>query len=982
MRTYSRKELYALGETLGESVTTRKVGGGLILGGGGSGGGGQAQPTQTTSTSYQTNIPEYAKPYVETMLGATQNQLFQMDGGNITGFQPYKAYGGTYDASGNQTSYDPSKSVAGFSPLQQQAQQGTANLQVPGQYGQAIDATGMGIMNAANIGANANPYNFQQQVGGYMNPYLQQSLAPQIAEANRQYDIGATKQQSAATQAGAFGGSREAIMAAENERNRNMGLQNIIGQGYNNAYNQAQQQYNQNAGMQLQANNAFMQGAGQLAGLGQQQLGAQQGILGLQNQVGAQQQAYQQQIINQGMQDYANAQQYPLMQLGTMSNMLRGLPMQAQTTNQYVASPNPITQGIGAAGAAASLYNATKAEGGVIKSMASGGIASYDVGGEVYADLERMDPKELQQIAQHSDSPSMQKMARAILARSMPIQAASGGIMHFVNKGEVESTDAEDKKPLKYESLQERAERNLQERGNIYSGRKPTEEQNAAWNAKEAPPSTDEMAQRRYELRKGLDSLTSGGKGSYGTSVQTPKSTIRAEEAPPEFSAPGVVNPAYREYINRDAMRNRGEDPQAYDPKLYPVSSGITAAVPTTYPAKEQLPAGAKTPAEYDKELAGRKDLSTEQKSSMSGMYRNGYAQLQTQNKAQPITAVAPATARPVVPTTGGITQATKPVEDAVLKGLMSGIESENKIANETDEAIAARLAKEAGPNVGREKYRAEEMARKANLGDEAERQRNLRMAEIFSIWGSTPGPVLVAGMTAFKTKIPDLINDRREAKKLERESDKIIYDLDEADRLEKAGYSKEARDLKQKAKTNAQHLQTTVATYRAHMRQSDVTEKGHEMDYKAKMAGVAAHERQNTLTAEKGAEDKKWNTLSTQQTNMTSLQKEQETERKNEEYARHSRNAGIPVDSSTPETTKKLVEASKDWINKKEQEFKGQRDRINERIKAAEKRLNLDTETAGGNSVTVGGKTYTRPAGFTDEQWNAYKKDAAKGVS
>jgi len=36
---------------------------------------------------------------------------------------------------------------------------------------------------------------------------------------------------------------------------------------------------------------------------------------------GAAQQAQQQQIINQAMQDYANAQQYPLMQLGTMSNM-------------------------------------------------------------------------------------------------------------------------------------------------------------------------------------------------------------------------------------------------------------------------------------------------------------------------------------------------------------------------------------------------------------------------------------------------------------------------------------------------------------------------------------------------------------------------------------------------------------------------------------------------------------------------------------
>ena len=31
-------------------------------------------------------------------------------------------------------------------------------------------------------------------------------------------------------------------------------------------------------------------------------------------------------------------------------------------------------------------------------------------------------------------------------------------------------------------------------------------------------------------------------------------------------------------------------------------------------------------------------------------------------------------------------------------------------------------------------------------------------------------------------------------------------------------------------------------------------------------------------------------------------------------------------------------------------------------------------------NSVTVGNQTYTRPAGFTDEQWNAYVQEAQKG--
>jgi hypothetical protein len=40
-------------------------------------GGGGGGPTQTTSTSYQTNIPEYARPYVETMLGATHQKKQQ-----------------------------------------------------------------------------------------------------------------------------------------------------------------------------------------------------------------------------------------------------------------------------------------------------------------------------------------------------------------------------------------------------------------------------------------------------------------------------------------------------------------------------------------------------------------------------------------------------------------------------------------------------------------------------------------------------------------------------------------------------------------------------------------------------------------------------------------------------------------------------------------------------------------------------------------
>jgi len=341
-----------------------------------------------------------------------------------------------------------------------------------------------------------------QNVSQYMNPYMQNVVDIQQREAQRQGDIASTQRAGQATRSGAFGGSRAAIMDAEAARNLATQKGDIQAAGQNAAFQNAQQQFNtqqqanlqaqqanQGAGLQVGGQNlsallgvqqfgagqnlqsqlanqqafqqaqqareqsrqfgagyglqnlqAGMQGAQQLAGLGQAGLASQQGIYNLQNTIGAQQQAQEQQKINQAMTDYANAQQYPLMQLGTMSNMLRGLPMQAQTTNQYAAAPNQMTQAIGTAGSAASLYNALKAEGGVIKEkkMASGGITSvpsYDVGGEVYADLMKMGPEELQQQIKTSSSEKVKEMAKSLLKQK---QMAGGGIVAFARGETVE----------------------------------------------------------------------------------------------------------------------------------------------------------------------------------------------------------------------------------------------------------------------------------------------------------------------------------------------------------------------------------------------------------------------------------------------------------------------------------------------------------------------------------------------------------------
>ena len=342
----------------------------------GGGGGGSAAPT--TSTSYSTNVPEYARPYVENMLNAAQAQIYTPD---MKGFNPYMPY------STNPTDY-----IAGFSPMQEQAFTSAAGMRVPGQYGMATTGTLGGMAGLAGVESGmgrvgsdyARMATSPGAMSAYMNPYISAALAPQLALANQQYGIAGQEQQSKAAQQGAFGGTREALMSGLNRQNQMLAQNQLIGQGYNKAFDAAQQaqQFGANLGLQglqgrLAANQAFLGGANQLAGIGGSQLAAQQGIANLQNQFGQQQQGQQQNIINQAVQDYATAQQYPFMQLGLLNSMLRGLPMQQSSTQMYQAAPNPISTIAGLGSAAYGLLGGGgsgtgKKDGGIIK--AAGGI--------------------------------------------------------------------------------------------------------------------------------------------------------------------------------------------------------------------------------------------------------------------------------------------------------------------------------------------------------------------------------------------------------------------------------------------------------------------------------------------------------------------------------------------------------------------------------------------------------------------------------
>jgi hypothetical protein len=333
--------------------------------------------------------------------------------------------------------------VAGFSPLQQQAQKGAANLQMPGQFGQASQLAGAAGMGSMMAGQNyANQATDPNAIKAYMNPYLKQSLDPQLQLLNQQFGIQGAQQQGAATQAGAFGGSREALSNAMVGQGQALAQQQMIGQGYNQAFNQAQQAQQFGAGLELQGYGQGIQAAGQLGGLGTAQLAAQTGILDTQGKYGAQQQAQQQQAIDQAIQNYQNAQNYPYMQLGFMSNLIRGTPTGNTTETRYQAQPSWLQQVGGALGTAGSLYGAAttkKAEGGSIKdnSYAEGGIVGYFGGGSVEGSmrskLEDMTPQQLQNVISSSSSNEVRSMAKEILAQE---SYARGGIVAFANGGE------------------------------------------------------------------------------------------------------------------------------------------------------------------------------------------------------------------------------------------------------------------------------------------------------------------------------------------------------------------------------------------------------------------------------------------------------------------------------------------------------------------------------------------------------------------
>jgi hypothetical protein len=280
--------------------------------------------------------------------------------GSALASAPYQAYQG--------------ERIAQFTPLQQRAFQGATTMAPSAATGEAVNKA---------LNTSYDPYatgQFGAKANQYMDPYMQNVVDIQQREAQRTADIAGTQRGAQAVQAGAFGGSRQAIMDAEAARNLAMQKGDIQARGLQDAYSRGQTQFNTEnqlreqsrqygAGLGLQGLQTALTGA-------QQQFQQGMDVNKLQGGYGAQQQQQVQNILGQQYQDFLDQKKFPYQQLEFQSNLLRGTPS-GSTQTMYTATPSANSQILGAGTMLAGAYlGGGRAGGGAVKAYAKGGKVS------------------------------------------------------------------------------------------------------------------------------------------------------------------------------------------------------------------------------------------------------------------------------------------------------------------------------------------------------------------------------------------------------------------------------------------------------------------------------------------------------------------------------------------------------------------------------------------------------------------------------
>jgi len=258
-------------------------------------------PMAGQQTGTESSLSNWAGPYVTDMLGR----------GQAMANQPYQAYMGPL--------------TAGPSAAESAAFQGIAGLSIP----------------TDQMGAYVPQQFTAESAQQYMNPYLMASLQPQIDEARRQAEIQRVQNAGRLTQAGAFGGSRQAVMESEGNRNLLQNLAGVTGTGYASAYDRAMQQFNTEQGRQMEAQTAANTYG--LAGLTKQaELG------GIERGIG-------QAGMDADRMQFEEERDFPFKQVQYMQSLLQRLPIAAQSYSYM--QPSQLSSVLSGAGGIQELFD-------------------------------------------------------------------------------------------------------------------------------------------------------------------------------------------------------------------------------------------------------------------------------------------------------------------------------------------------------------------------------------------------------------------------------------------------------------------------------------------------------------------------------------------------------------------------------------------------------------------------------------------------
>lgn len=315
------------------------------------------QPTSQTVT--QTNIPEYARPYFERLMERAEAQ-------SLADYQPYDMPRLAQPGEDIMRSFDITR--------------GVAEAGIPG-IPRAMDVVGGNIAAGQEIAGQVQPFEYSptqtftgEAVGQYMSPYMQQVVDRQKEQARQQFEEQAAARASQAIQAGAFGGSRQGVQEAIAERELLDRMADIQAGGSAAAFQTAQQafqadraaqfardraQAGEEAGAekrQLAALGFTTQQAGELARLGEAARAGDIQAAQLLEAIGEAQMGQEQAGLDIAYQDFVRQTAYPEQQLGFLSSILRGVPVEPSITETAYAPSNPIQEALGGGLTAIGLY--------------------------------------------------------------------------------------------------------------------------------------------------------------------------------------------------------------------------------------------------------------------------------------------------------------------------------------------------------------------------------------------------------------------------------------------------------------------------------------------------------------------------------------------------------------------------------------------------------------------------------------------------